>query len=104
MEIPFKPLGKFGWTERDYFLICPQELVLGHPTIILNFLIFQNFSNNDGSIEGTSNSTSPIYTTNTQQLNNNNDSSLITSVLQEIQLPHDGSDDSSFAPQIDNQS
>ncbi|CAK5091996.1 unnamed protein product [Meloidogyne enterolobii] len=64
----------------------------------------KNFSDNDGSIEGTSNSTSPIYTTNAQQLNNNNDSSLITSVLQEIQLPHDGSDDTSFAPQIDNQS
>uniref|UniRef100_A0A915N0G9 FCP1 homology domain-containing protein n=1 Tax=Meloidogyne javanica TaxID=6303 RepID=A0A915N0G9_MELJA len=76
----------------------------GDSAVDLDGLDNKDFSNNDGSIEGTSNSTSPIYTTNTQQLNNNNDSSLITSVLQEIQLPHDGSDDSSFAPQIDNQS
>nr|CAD2179247.1 unnamed protein product [Meloidogyne enterolobii] len=75
----------------------------GDGVVDLDELDNKDFSDNDGSIEGTSNSTSPIYTTNTQQLNNNNDS-LITSVLQEIQLPHDGSDDSSFAPQIDNQS
>nr|CAD2203824.1 unnamed protein product [Meloidogyne enterolobii] len=74
----------------------------GDSALDLDGLDNKDFSDNDGSIEGTSNSTSPIYTT--QQLNNNNDSSLITSVLQEIQLPHDGSDDSSFAPQIDNQS
>nr|CAD2179238.1 unnamed protein product [Meloidogyne enterolobii] len=74
----------------------------GDSAVDLDGLDNKDFSDNDGSIEGTSNSTSPIYTI--HQLNNNNDSSLITSILQEIQLPHDGSDDSSFAPQIDNQS
>ncbi|CAK5063421.1 unnamed protein product [Meloidogyne enterolobii] len=74
----------------------------GDSAVDLDGLNNKDFSDNDESIEGTSNSTSPIYTI--HQLNNNNDSSLITSILQEIQLPHDGSDDSSFAPQIDNQS
>lgn len=70
----------------------------------------EDFSNiNDGSFEGTSNnSNSSIYSSNNQKQLNDNNNSLITSVLTEIKLPNDDSDDSSFdssfTPQIDNQS